>query len=74
MLDAAWQLLFADDEDEICDQVKDYLDGAAPVTGNDGCIAVETLTDFDRVIDKLEDRHIDLEVWPESHWPGFTLR
>lgn len=62
MPDAAWQLLFADDEDEICDQVKDYLDGAAPVTGNDGCIAVETLTDFDRVIDKLEDRHIDLVI------------
>ena len=21
-----------------------------------------------------EDFHIDLEVWPESHWPGFALR
>ena len=62
MPNPSWQLLFADDDSKMCEQVKDYLEGASLETGSDGLLVIETLTDFDNVIGKLEERHIDLLV------------
>ena len=30
--------------------------------------------DAEGMIVQLEHGHAALEVWPESHWPGFALR
>ena len=62
MARTVWQLLVADDEGDICNQVKEYLDGEVlQVDGNEH-LAVETLTDFDGVIDALEYRRVDVLI------------
>lgn len=54
----AWQLLFVDDEEDTCQQVKEYLEGEA-VSEPGEFPFVETLTDFDKA---LETRRFDLLI------------
>ena len=62
MPEEVWQVLIADDEVDICNQVKDYLEETGPVTSGGGRLIVETLTQFDTVLDELEKRQIDLLI------------
>lgn len=62
MADAAkWQLLFVDDEEDTCQQVKEYLEGES-IFGTGEFPAVETLTDFGQALEALEARRFDLLI------------
>ena len=62
MADATtWQLLFVDDDAEVCRQVKEFLDGETIVAPDDR-LRVETLTDFAAALDELEARRFDLLI------------
>ena len=41
--DATWQILFADDDQEFCDQVTEYLEGLDSKTTDGVAFAVTTL-------------------------------
>ena len=45
---------------------------------SDGTFIGSTLTEDDFTFEneayKIVDLFVGLEVWPESHWPGFALR
>jgi len=56
-----WQLLFVDDEEDTCRQVKEYLEGES-VSGSGEFPAVETLTDFDQALEALEACRFDLLI------------
>lgn len=56
-----WQLLFVDDEEDTCRQVKEYLEGE-PVSESGELPVVETLTDFDLALETLETRRFDLLI------------
>ena len=56
-----WQFLFGDDETVTCKQVKEYLEGET-VSESGGSSFVETLTDFDKVLEILETRRFDLLI------------
>lgn len=57
----SWQLLFVDDEEDTCRQVKEYLEGES-VSESGEFPVVETLTDFDQVLETLETRRFDLVI------------
>lgn len=54
-----WQLLFVDDEEDTCRQVKEYLEGET-ISESGEFPVVETLTDFDQALEALETRRFDL--------------
>ena len=56
-----WQLLFVDDEAEICAQIKDFLE-AEIITEAGESPQVETLTDFGETLKVLEVRRFDLLI------------
>ena len=56
-----WQVLFVDDEPEICRQVREFLEGES-VSGEGEYPHVETSTDFAKAIELLEARRFDLVV------------
>lgn len=56
-----WQLLFVDDEEDACRQVKEYLEGET-ISGSGEFPHVETLTDFDKALEALETRRFDLVI------------
>ena len=56
-----WQLLFVDDDAEICKQVKEYLEGER-ISATDDHMYVETLTDFDNALEALEQHRFDLLI------------
>jgi CheY-like chemotaxis protein len=56
-----WQALFVDDDAEVCDQVKEYLEGEA-ITNLTEYLQVETLTDFADALKVLEARRVDLLI------------
>jgi len=56
-----WQLLFVDDEEDACRQVKEYLEGET-ISGSGEFPHVETLTDFDKALEALEARRFDLVI------------
>ena len=62
MHDTKWQLLFADDEIEICCQVKEYLEDSKVINGKGKRLEVKTLCNFESVARELETRHIDLLI------------
>ena len=57
-----WRLLVADDEIDICRQVKEYLDDAVLAADGDERLAVETVTNFDDVINMMEYHRVDLLI------------
>ena len=62
MADATtWQLLFVDDDAEVCRQVKEFLDGET-IAAPDDRLRVETLTDFAAALNELEVRRFDLLI------------
>lgn len=62
MADAmTWQLLFVDDEEETCRQIKEYLEGET-VSESGEFPFVETLTDFDKALNALKTRRFDLLI------------
>ena len=62
MADATkWQLLFVDDEEDTCQQVKEYLEGET-ISEPGELPVVETLTDFDKALETLETRRFDLLI------------
>jgi CheY-like chemotaxis protein len=56
-----WQLLIVDDEEVICQQVKEFLEGET-ITDSDDRTQVETLTDFAKALDVLEAHRFDLLI------------
>jgi CheY-like chemotaxis protein len=56
-----WQILFVDDDEDTCRQVKEFLEDE-PVTGTDGCLHIETCTDFDKALDILDTYRFDLLI------------
>ncbi len=50
-----WRLLFVDDEEDTCQQVKEYLEGET-ISESGEFPFVETLTDFDKALEALEVR------------------
>ena len=56
-----WQLLFVDDDAEICEQVKEYLEGER-ISATDEHMYVKTLTDFDNALEALEQHRFDLLI------------
>jgi CheY-like chemotaxis protein len=62
MADAlTWQALFVDDDAEVCDQVKEYLEGET-ITDPDERLQIETLTDFADALEALKTRRFDLLI------------
>ena len=57
-----WRLLVADDDPDICRQVKEYLDDAALTDDGDERLVVETVTDFDSVTNAVEHHRVDLLI------------
>lgn len=58
-----WQLLFVDDDVEVCDQVKEFLEGETiPDPVERLQVEVETLTDFADTLELLEARRFDLLI------------
>lgn len=55
----SWQLLFVDDDDVTCRQVKEYLEGETILAADDRP-RVETLTDFGSALEELEVHRVDL--------------
>src|SRR5712691_1549591 len=56
-----WQLLFVDDDEQRCGQVKEYLEGETlPVP--DMSPQVTTYTDFNDALNELETRLFDLVI------------
>ena len=69
--EANWQLLFVDDDDEICTQVKDFFDGES-ITDDNASVQVTTLTAFKDALNILEKGRFDiiiLDVRLESNEP-----
>lgn len=56
-----WELLFVDDEEDTCKEVKEYLEGETIDTSG-RILHVETLTNFDDALGTLENRHFDLVI------------
>lgn len=56
-----WQILVVDDEQEICNQVKEYFDGES-ITDDDASVQVTTLTVFEKALNTLENHHFDLII------------
>lgn len=56
-----WQILFVDDAEDTCRQVKEFLEGES-ITGADGYLHVETCTDFDKALDLLDTYRFDLLI------------
>ena len=56
-----WQLLFVDDDPDICRQVQEYLEGEI-ITSPDDRLQVETLNDFGSALNELEVRRFDLLI------------
>ena len=59
--ETTWQLLFVDDEEDACRQVKEYLEGET-ISESGEFPFVETLTDFDKALEALETRRFDLVI------------
>ena len=57
-----WRLLVADDEPDICRQVKEYLDDATLTADGDERLVVETVTNFDSVTSAVEHHRVDLLI------------
>jgi CheY-like chemotaxis protein len=58
-----WQVLFVDDDEEICGQIKEFLEGESlDVDGTPITLQVETLSDFSHALDKLQALHIDVLI------------
>ena len=57
-----WRLLVADDDPDICRQVKEFLDDAALTDDGDERLVVETVTDFDSVTNAVEHHRVDLLI------------
>jgi CheY-like chemotaxis protein len=55
-----WQLLFVDDDPDICRQVREFLEGK--VIPPDDRLRVETLNDFGAALNELEVRRFDLLI------------
>lgn len=55
-----WRALFIDDEQEICRQVKEFLEGT--VVDVDGHLHVETHNDFNEALSLLETQRFDLVI------------
>jgi CheY-like chemotaxis protein len=56
-----WQILFVDDDSEICDQAKEFLE-EEPINSAGDCLRVKTITDFDDALIELEKRRFDILV------------
>lgn len=56
-----WQVLYVDDDTELCRQVKEYLDGEA-VDDSDELLQVQAISDFNNALNELESRRIDLLI------------
>ena len=55
-----WRLLVVDDDEVICNQIKDFLEGEK---GNDGeSIEVEIINEFSRALETLEKQRFDLVI------------
>jgi CheY-like chemotaxis protein len=57
----SWKLLFVDDEEDVCREVQEYLEGEV-VADPDEHPKVETLTDFGGALESLEARRFDLLI------------
>lgn len=56
-----WQVLFVDDDADICRQVKEFLEGETIANPEDR-LQVEVLTDFDGALQMLEAHRFDLLI------------
>jgi CheY-like chemotaxis protein len=54
-----WRLLVVDDDDDICDAIKEFLESE---NINDIGLSVETITDFNQALQILEVQRIDLII------------
>lgn len=59
--DEIWQILVVDDDEEACQQIKEYLQAETVNNGNEAPVVITT-TDFDEAIVILAARKIDLVV------------
>ena len=55
-----WQLLFVDDDPDICHQVQEFLEGE--IIPPDDRLRVETLNNFGDALNELEVRRFDLLI------------
>lgn len=56
-----WQLLIVDDEEDLCRQVKEFLEGEKILPSGDS-MQVETLTNFDMALQNIEKHKYDLII------------
>ena len=59
--DMAWRVLVIDDEPDICAQVADHLSDFRPPPGDEPTI-VETTSDFDEGLHRLDGRRVDVVI------------
>ena len=62
MTESKWQILLADDDKKICEQVKKYLEHPDTQAADGNGFAVTTLTSFSAVLTEIEARQIDILV------------
>jgi CheY-like chemotaxis protein len=56
-----WQILFVDDDNEICDQAREFLE-EYPINNTGDCLQVKTITNFDDALVELEKQRFDILV------------
>jgi len=56
-----WELLFIDDDVDVCRQAQEFLEGEF-IADPDDRLQVETLTDFPSTMDRLEAHRFDLLI------------
>jgi CheY-like chemotaxis protein len=56
-----WQVLYVDDDEEACLQVKDLLEGEV-IADSGGSLHLETLSTFSQALQTLEERRFDLVI------------
>jgi CheY-like chemotaxis protein len=60
-----WRLLVVDDDQDICTQIKEFLEGESTRQGD--TFSVETTTDFASAVERLRSRRFDMVVLDLRH-------
>ncbi len=61
MSDADWQLLFVDDDPQVCEEIQEALNDEI-IDESKRCLHIETFTEFNEALDSLETRRYDLII------------
>ncbi|MEG4496638.1 response regulator [Microcoleus sp. F10-C6] len=57
-----WRLLFVDDEEDFCEQARDFFDNEEAITDGEASVQVTTLTSFEEALNILENGRFDLII------------